>query len=81
MDPLPKYKANPAFVGLGNKPPQPFVRGDSRYAPSGPQGSRLVFSERLFDVGARPVQSRGGSSSILNSTIIVSSGAALGSLP
>lgn len=53
MDPLPKYKANPAFVGLGNKPPQPFVRGDSRYAPSGPQGSRIISSERIFDLSSK----------------------------
>jgi len=81
MEPLPRYKANPAFVGLGKKEPQSFVRGNSPYAPSGPQGSRLVYSERLFDVGARPVQQRGGSSSILNSPIIVSSGEALGNPP
>lgn len=50
MENLPQYRASAAFANLGTKPPQPFVRGDSIYSPSGPQGSRLVFSEKLFDL-------------------------------
>jgi hypothetical protein len=51
MEELPKYKATPAFVGLGTIDPQPFVRGNSRYAPSGPQGSKIAVSEPLFNFG------------------------------
>jgi hypothetical protein len=56
MEDLPRYKASQAFVGLGNKNPQPFVRGDSQYAPSGPQGSRLVSSENLFNLQSKPIE-------------------------
>ena len=56
MDELPKYKASQVFVGLGDKHPQPFVRGDSQYAPSGPQGSRLVSSENLFNLQSKSIE-------------------------
>jgi hypothetical protein len=81
MEELPKYKANPAFVGLGNKPPQPFVRGDSIYSPSGPQGSRIVASETLFNFSNNGFSSMPQNQSSSSSITITSSGASLGSPP
>jgi hypothetical protein len=79
MDGLPQYKASPAFVGLGTKDPQAFIRGNSPYAPSGPQGSRLVFSEKLFDLTSRQMDQTTNYISALN--ISIGSGSALGTIP